>query len=342
MYTLICLILFLVFIFIIFILLVSGIIQGPPTTETMVDRWLDDINKQAGWSTENLVSGERGICQMYQTFNIQTSVVDDIQPISTYEDYPEEFRCSDGYLQALLKVQHTCEQPLCLGYDGNEYTQGQIEQFYTGCGDFPPCSNGRSAIILNYHGELTPEARCLTMISQTSEAEIRQFTAGGFSQGNIQDLSLVLAPCEDQIDITSQQFFSVDSIPVYTGAQFAQVRIRVPNHDQCLVYNDDWSLAWEPCIQRKDKGFTWFFTRQITEVIPEQPTTIYPSQITEMPTGITFDDLGDVNDVIQILKQQKSIQASGDNITLQNFASCKSQPCISSTGIVSAYTWNEI
>ena len=311
-------------IIVLIILLALGVFQPYPSPETpLVDELLNSISLQEGWNpVEGIpVEGERGQCLLYNTFSVETNVVDNIEPIGSVAELPSEFRCDDGFTEPLQKRSRVCAQAECLGSNGALYKQGETELYYVQCTDVGPCPNSRSAIVLNfnvYGGVVTPDARCIT--------------ADGSLFG--------LAPCpHDTTGSGSHFFLNVDMVPVTDTSSIA--RIRSPGTDQCLLYTNDQTLTVGSCLSASDDGYVWFVS---PEICPDS-SKCYPQQITTIPPDIDEVDFEDPEALQQLASELKSLQINGPNLSLQPYALCSKTSgveCKQKTGIISAYSYASI
>lgn len=270
-------------ILVLIILLALGIFKPFIIPGSNPEQALNELSAQQGWNPieGTPVSNERGTCLLYNTFSIETLIVDNLEPLGEFSKLPPEFTCDDGFTQALVKKSRTCAQEECLGYDGKTYSQGQVEEFYTYCGDRTICSNGRSAIVFDIR---PPEGLCL----QT-------------------DFTVVKCPP----GLPDQVFLNVDQ-------NANSVRIRVPGTVDCLTYQEN-NLILKPCLDSPNQGFDWFYVPQYSG-----STFYYPDQIS------TIDG-------------KMSLQVSGNQIQLKNFATCLyNEPCPQKTVIISAYSYLDI
>ncbi len=289
------------------VLLGLGFFSPDTSTNPVIDDLLNDISLQNGWDPVegSPVTGERGECLLYPTFSVETSVVDQIEPIGSSAELPAEFQCDDGFTMLLEKRSRVCAQAECLGSNGNLYTTGDTETFYSECGQAKPCPNGRSAIVLNFNierGIVSSKARCLTYQNDTFN----------------------VAPCPAETSQSDSQFFlNVDQIPVTYTTNL--VRIRAPGTVNCLLPNGN-GLIVSPCLSDPNEGYSWLFTPKICIPNTDPPgSQCYPEQIATIPTGIEDLDFENPEAVLALLKTVESIQLSSEssqNLVLKPYGLC--------------------
>jgi len=99
-------------------------------------------------------------CGVYQTFSIETDIVDNLVPIPYNSDNP--YLCQDGSLKQLAKYSNTClVSSGCIGVNGTLYQKNQKQYFYQSCGSELNACDTLGVWFLN------PEGLCLDVSSRT-------------------------------------------------------------------------------------------------------------------------------------------------------------------------------
>lgn len=320
MISLITLLILIIVCIILLILLLTGIFKVYPIPSSdIIDEYLDSISKQTGWSSSegNAVTGERGTCSLYSTFSTDTIIVDALEPIAPLKDYPEEFQCSDGFTLALQKRQRTCVVEECIGYDGNLYSNGEIEYFYLECGNLKQCEDVRSAVILN-------SSICVDYVRETN-------ITGLGTQGEPQGFSTVNCP-SSVTESASPVFMNVEEIP---SGYINLVRIRAPGTDQCLMYSSGSNqINSAPCLDNKDDGYVWIRPVSYTNA----DGMIFPSRLVVKPSNFSTINWTDEDSILNLL-YSNALQETPD-LVLSSFSGCSSLGnCPAFVDIVSVYSY---
>ena len=331
------------------------------SNSTLIDDSINEVLKSTGWSDPTPLNTERGLCNLYQTSNIEVQVVDSLQPIALISSIPENLQCDDGFIKALSKQSRVCQLEECIGSDGRLYNQNQVEELYIGCKNFQLCQNGRSGVIfgfkVNAQGKLDNEsANCMYFE-----------TVGG-------DSTFSSGPCFPNDILNSGVFLNVDQIPV-SGGNY--VRIRAPATNNCLaIINKE--LISEPCTNLDNEGFEWFlnnelvqlpFTQEIIEgeticiptgdqvnfpaqlferidvVIPEQPTIVPGTSNCQILQEIRVH----FEEVTKLLNSRLHLRSDSNGTLFIRYGSevCLGEvypelECPNKTAIISAFSWDTL
>jgi len=314
----------------IFLLIFFGVIRVREQTNLVLEEFLNSVSLQNGWiglkkpapgetqSDSSPVEGERAGCFFYRTFTLDRKIVDALSPGPALNTLPDSLRCLDGFSLPLTKRIHLCNQDRCAGVDGNIYTKGQTEEFYTECGgDLPNCPNGLSGVVFN------PEDLRWCLANQNNRVYVTSCPAVVTPQANT--------------------FFAVD----YQSREdlppgLVAVRIRFPGQNLCFF--DDLSIS--PCTDSKDEGFSWVYVPKLVianELYPPG-NVFYPPQIIQYPT-LNLGIITDNNDLAAQLVKYPSLQTDGTNYFLGPYSLCNlsspSSACQRDTTFVSAYNWTQ-
>ncbi len=290
------------------ILLFRGTFKSKDTEDEVAKNLRDELELKEGWSEPIPVSGDRGECNVYETYTTDRKTVDGI--IGTkYEDIPEDLQCNDENTIALKKVEHTCvSKDRCLGRSGRFFNKEETEIFYESCGSNAPCSGSRQAVILNF-----------SLKQDTHKLET-----------NALCLSDTTTPFAKNCYSNAQIFPYIDEKKV-EGAKI--LRIRVSGTTKCFVPSGLKIVSAE-CKNAKDEGFVWFQLLRTTI----DDSHFYPSQIVVLPDSF---DQSSPEKILSQLSTLSSIQLDNDVLSVGPIKICTTNTvCLFATERISSTAWS--
>ena len=268
------------------------------------------VRVSRGFSDFEPVDSPRGECLVYQTFSTEKAIVDTLEPLGNLTSYV----CNDGFIQVLSLNQHICEDDTCIGYDGNDYSRGDVEQVYLKCEGVETCQSGRSVVMIPQLPNVT-DSRCLRIQGQSFQA----------------------VQCPTAVEVNDPVFLTADSEPVTTGSNIPQVRIKQAYTSTCLVPSSSLNdVQIRDCDTSPRKGYTWM-------VIPEiafLDGSYYPSSIATIPEDLTAEDLLPENIVNTLLKTKALGSTTSGQVVINQQVTCDLETsCNTQSAIVPAYLW---
>lgn len=266
----------------------------------LVEKLIED-----GFNDPVPTTDERGQCLIYQTTTLNTTVVDTLTPVSTFNDLPNESRCSDGFLYALQKQYRTCQAPQCRGKDNTIYSKGETEYFYTKCANLEKCQNSKKILVyplIITDGKLDLAlSRCLSYKNETFRWEL----------------------CAKIPDLNNGQLFNIEDNGI-------QTRIRV--NQKCLFPTDSTYTISRDCNDELTEGYNWKWMPSNTTI---DNITFSPAQMA------VYDKNLDYNKPTWV-KSGRSLQGNVEPYVLKSPLCDNTSRCQTQTGIISIYSWNNL
>lgn len=224
-------------------------IISPTTSTDSASQSLDELVETSGWSATDksdgtiVVNGETytglDVCRIYSTLN--EDVINVVKtPSDALTDLPESRQCLTDYSKALVLSQRVCFADQCIGNNGDVYKNGQIEKYFTACGNLKRCTNtDRRTLTFNF--VVNPSN---PPVIETNPSPVCLNQSGSFLDSD---------ECTSKI-VPSSELFYLDKQEL-EGEAF-QTTVRSPQNNTCLADNLEFVL----CSSLTGGGQIWLYT----------------------------------------------------------------------------------